>query len=143
VVLDLMYRLYNHALSAGRISVWAAVILLVAVSWEVFMSGEAITNRGSHLIPRPSRVLGFTGYAIMVCGAVLFFSALTGPNGTRGAPFFEPESVTQAALFAFALPLFVVMFFLPPSPEHATESPPHSDGGTPSADEDARSSAAM
>jgi hypothetical protein len=143
VALDVMYRLYTHALSVGEISAWAALTLLLAVIWEVIMSGETITNQGSHGIPRSSRVLGFSGYAIMVCGAVLFFSAQAGSNGARSDQFFEPEAVTQAALFAFALPLFVLMFFLPPSPESAGERESHPDGETPAADEDTRSSAAM
>jgi hypothetical protein len=139
VALDVMYRLYTHALSAADISAWAALILLLAVIWEVVMSGKAITNQGSHRIPRSSRVLGFSGYAIMVCGAVLFFSAQTASNGVRSDQFFEPEAVTKAALFAFALPLFVLMFFLPRRSETVAEPGSHPDGDTPAADEERQS----
>ena len=141
VALDLMYRLYNHLLRVDHSSVWAAMILLVAVSWEVLMSGNAITNQGSRLIPRSSRVLGFLGYAIIVCGAVLFFSAQTSPHGPS-EPFFVPESVTQAALFEFALPLFVLMLFLRHASGPRAESARHAVDADPAEDGEARPSVA-
>ncbi len=111
--LDLMNRLYAYALAASDIAVWAAVILLVAVSWDIVMSGESMTNRGSNLFPRPARLLGVCGYMIVLCGLVLFFSAQTDADTDNFVePFFEPEAVTQSALFYFAFPLFVLMFFM-------------------------------
>jgi hypothetical protein len=109
-----MFRLYTHALSASRIAPWAALILLAAVSWDVMMSGEALTNEGSNLFPRSSRVFVLYGYAILLCGLVLFFTAERPiSSGADVEPLFEPEQITQRAL-----PVFAVMLFLRVAPLH-------------------------
>jgi hypothetical protein len=108
-----MSVLYDHALSAGRVALWAAIILLLALGWDVVMSGESMTNRSSSHLPRPSRVLAFMGYVLLVAGAVLFFSGQREiATGQAGEPFFEPEATTQNGLFRFAFPLAVLLLLL-------------------------------
>lgn len=113
VAFDVIYRLYSAALKVSRIAVWAALVLLVAVVWDVLMSGDSLTNLSSGRWPRSSRVFGFMGYVIVLCAAILFASAQTiiGTHG-RAEPFLEPEAITQTALYSFALPLFVLLFYL-------------------------------
>jgi hypothetical protein len=112
-VLDLMSTLYGDALSADRISIWAAIILLIATAWDVTMSGESMTNLDSRHLPRHTRVLSFLGYVIVLGGVVLFFTAQRSvASGHSVEPFFEPEAVTQAALFRVAFPLLLLMFLL-------------------------------
>ena len=108
-----MGALYDHALSASRIAIWAAIIVLVAMAWDVVMSGESMTNEGSKHIPRASRVLAFLGYVILVAATVLFYSGqkVTG-TGAAAESVFEPESITRNGLFRLAFPLAVLMFLL-------------------------------
>jgi hypothetical protein len=108
-----MSVLYDHALAASRIAIWAAIIVLVAMAWDVVMSGESMTNEGSKRIPRASRVLAFLGYVILVAGTVLFYSGqqVTG-TGQAAESMFEPESITRNGLFRLAFPLAVLMFLL-------------------------------
>ena len=132
--LELMMWLYGKALSASRISVWAAVILLVAVAWDVTMSGESMTNHGSSHLPRATRVLGFFGYTILLAGTVLFYtSEKVVSTGHAAESFFEPEDITRNALFRVALPVLLLMFFIrlaraqgtsPAAPESPTPSTP-------------------
>jgi len=111
--LQLMTWLYDKALSASRISVWAAVILLVAVVWDVTMSGESMTNHGTAHLPRASRVLGFFGYTILLAGTILFYtSERTVSTGRATEPFFEPESITRNAMFRVALPVLLLSFLI-------------------------------
>lgn len=108
-----MAALYDHALAASRIAVWAAIIVLVAMAWDVIMSGESMTNEGTRLIPRAARVLAFLGYVILVAATVLFYSGqkVTG-TGAAAEAMFEPEAITRNGLFRLAFPLAVLMFLL-------------------------------
>jgi hypothetical protein len=108
-----MGALYDHALAASRIAIWAAIIVLVAMAWDVVMSGESMTNEGTRRIPRASRVLGFLGYVILVAGTVMFYSGqkVTG-TGQAAESIFEPEAITRNGLFRLAFPLAVLMFLL-------------------------------
>ncbi|HUZ19380.1 MAG TPA: hypothetical protein VMU75_02275 [Acidimicrobiales bacterium] len=114
LALRLVDTLYNDALSASRVAVWAAVLVLVAVAWDVTMSGESMTNHASRYLPRSSRVFLFFGYVILLAATVVYFSGqrVAGSGQGVGAVFFEPEAYTQAALFRFALPLLVLLFLL-------------------------------
>ena len=108
-----MASLYEHALTASRIAIWAAVIVLVAIAWDVVMSGESMTNHGTRRLPRATRVLAFLGYVILVAATVLFYSGqtITGTGAAAESPF-EPESVTNNGLFRVAFPLAVLIFLL-------------------------------
>lgn len=108
-----MSTVYDHALSASRVSAWAAIIVLIAVVWDVTMSGESMTNHGTRHAPRASRVLAFLGYVILLAATVLFYSAQHRvSNGTAAEAFFEPEAVTRAGLFRIGLPVAVLLFLL-------------------------------
>jgi len=86
----------------------------VAVGWDLAMSGESMTNRSTRAFPRPTRVVAFCGYLLVLVSAIVFFAGQL--SAATGAPvaesYFEPESVTQAALFRLALPVFIVVFLL-------------------------------
>jgi hypothetical protein len=125
--------LYTHALAASRISAWAAIIVLVAIAWDVTMSGDSMTNAGSKHVPRDTRVLAFFGYVILVAATVLFFSAQrVVATGHAAEALFEPESVTQAALYRIAFPLAVLLFLLrfgrEPKPGPAPTAPSNPEG---------------
>lgn len=126
-VLQLMEHLYDQALHASQVSIWAAVILLLAVAWDVTMSGESMTNHGSPHLPRATRVLAFFGYTILLSAIVLFYSGQRiVATGGKAEPDFEPEAITQAALFRIAFPLLVLLFLLRlgRGPEPAREERP-------------------
>src|SRR5581483_2674798 len=100
IVLALMDILYGHAISASRAAVAAAVILLAALTWEIATSGQSLLNRGSSALPRTSRVLLFSGYVVLVAAAIIFFTGQRSTStGAVVESAFEPDSVTQAALF--------------------------------------------
>jgi hypothetical protein len=122
--------LYEHALNASRIAVWAAIIVLVAVAWDVVMSGESMTNHGSRRIPRAARVLAFLGYTILVSATVLFYSAQTVTGtGEAAESLFEPEAITRNGLFRIAFPLAVLMFLLRFGRENGSRRGRHSQAG--------------
>jgi hypothetical protein len=115
LALDLMDGLYTHALSASRVAVWGAVILLVAVAWDVAMSGESFTNHASRLVPRASRVFGFFGYTILLVATVVYYSAqhVAGSPGVAVADVhFEPDMWTKDGLWHLAFPLLLLLFLL-------------------------------
>ena len=137
--LRLIYALYDHALSASRVAVWAAIIVLVAMTWDIAMSGESMTNEASRYVPRASRIFLFFGYVILLACAVVFFSGQrTAGSGTAlGEAFFEPEAITQGGLFRVAMPLLLLLFLLgtfgeqePKHPHHDHPTEPHGGAAT-------------
>src|SRR5581483_10199070 len=69
--------LYQSASTVGaRFSIAQGVVILLALLWELAVSGQAITNGHSSILPRTSRVLAFCGYIMLVATAVVFFSSL-------------------------------------------------------------------
>ncbi len=113
LVLYVMDLLYTQALGADQVAAWAAVIILVAIGWDITMSGESLTNGSSRFFPRSTRVMGFFGYAILLAGTIVYFSGqhtAVSANTRLADNFFEPEAITQAALFRFALPVMVLLF---------------------------------
>jgi hypothetical protein len=122
--------LYEHALNASRIAVWAAVVVLVAVAWDVVMSGESMTNHGTRRLPRAARVMAFLGYVILVSATVMFYSAQTVTGtGQAAESLFEPEAITRNGLFRIAFPLAVLMFLLRFGRARGTRSGRHSQAG--------------
>lgn len=129
--LEGMSVVYEHALKASRVSVWAAAIVLVAMAWDITMSGESLTNHGSRHAPRETRVLSFLGYVLLLAATVLFYSVQRAiSSGVATEAFFEPEAVTMAGLFRVGLPVAVLLFLLrlgdgphSAAPDHETPDP--------------------
>ncbi|MGI8759903.1 MAG: hypothetical protein ACR2LF_01070, partial [Jatrophihabitantaceae bacterium] len=109
-----METLYDRALSASRVAVWAAIIVLVAMAWDIAMSGESMTNHASKSFPRSSRIFLFFGYVILLACAVVYFSGqhTAGSGSALKEAFFEPEAITQSGLFLVAWPLLLLLFLL-------------------------------
>jgi hypothetical protein len=114
IILGLINLLYGVALQAAEVPAWAAVLILAAIGWDITMSGESMTNLSSRAFPRSTRVVMFFGYVLVLASAMVFFSGqLSAATGGRAAEaFFEPESITQAALFRIGLPLLLAMFLV-------------------------------
>jgi hypothetical protein len=52
IVLGLIHRLDGVALAAAEVPQWAAILIVVAVGWDIIMSGESMTNLSSRKSPR-------------------------------------------------------------------------------------------
>ncbi len=101
----LLFELYSGAIAASTaFSVAQAVIVLVALSWDILMSGESITNGSSPTFPRDARVLLFMGYMLFVSGAVLAFSSMR-LAGQPTEPVFETEKLPQQGVVMLGIPL--------------------------------------
>jgi hypothetical protein len=136
LALRLMETLFNKSRSASRVALWAAVIVLLAIAWDIAISGESMTNSASKHLPRTTRVLLFFGYSILLAATVIYFSAqrVAGSGVAVSEQYFEPDLYTQAALFRLALPLLLLLFLLRVfGAVHADEAPPTSTtiGGDP------------
>ena len=94
--------------SDGR-PIVAGVVLILALLWDVVMSGENLTNRRGRHVPRHSRVLLYFGYTMLVATAVLFFSALRGP-GAGSVATFESETWPRGGISAMGAPLLLTFF---------------------------------
>lgn len=99
---------FAQALSASRLSLAQALVLLLALMWDVAMSGEHLTNQHGRHVPRHSRVLMYFGYTILVATAVLFFSSLRG--GAHSA--FESDMWPQLGILLMGLPLLLTFFIV-------------------------------
>lgn len=105
---------YSHASDlSGRLSVAQAVIVLLALLWDVTMSGEEITNVHGHFFPRHTRVLLFFGYVVLVATMVLYFSSLqVQATGAAVEAQFETEMWPQSGLLGLGVPLLLSLFVL-------------------------------
>ncbi|HEX4058308.1 MAG TPA: hypothetical protein VHX87_08340 [Galbitalea sp.] len=114
IVLGIIHQLYGIALDAAVVPQWAAILILVAVGWEIVMSGESMTNQSSRRLPRSTRLMVFFGYILVLAAALVFYSGQysTATGRVVSESFFEPESITQSALFRIAFPLLLVVFLL-------------------------------
>ena len=114
VVVDLMYWGYGREISAnGQFPVLAALVIILALAWDVVMSGDSITNRHSVHFPRHTRVMLLMGYEMLVSTAVLFLSSLQ-VQATGGAveSLFESDRYPQSGLIQLAIPVVLVLFLL-------------------------------
>jgi hypothetical protein len=95
--------------AAAQLSVTQALVLLIALMWDVLTSGEAITNRGGHHVPRHTRVLLYLGYIMMVAGWVLFANSMHGQSPWVLTPF-DSEQLPRFGIEILGLPLLVTFF---------------------------------
>ncbi len=110
-VISWIYDVYNGTMSAGRFSIAQAVILVLALLWDIAMSGEAVTNGGNRWFPRHARVSLYFGYVILVLAAILYFSSLQLPAGGGAVESqFESDVWPQAGLIILGVPLLVTLF---------------------------------
>ena len=109
--LRLLYSyVFQTALEASaRFTLVQAVVLLLAILWDVAMSGENLTNLQGWHVPRHSRVLLYFGYVIMVATAVVFFSSLHAPPGAGSD--FESDMWPQLGILLMGPPLLLTFFF--------------------------------
>jgi hypothetical protein len=69
------------ALAGGAVAVAGiaqAVVLSIAVLWEVLTSGRRVTNRDGRHWPRDARVVGFLGYSLVDLSVALFINTTDG-----------------------------------------------------------------
>jgi hypothetical protein len=111
VLLRLLYGfVFAQALAAGKqFTIAQALVLMLALLWDAVMSGENLTNRRGHHVPRHSRVLMFFGYIMLVATAVLFLNSRVG--GKEGSEF-ESDVWPQLGIQLMGLPLLVTFFFV-------------------------------
>lgn len=109
--IDWLDRAIAGGIQAGRMSLVQAVLVLVALVWDIAMSGEAITNRHNRHFPRHTRVLVYLGYVLAVAAAVLFFSSIHTAQGSV-EPLFESEGFAETGMLFLGTSLLVTLFVL-------------------------------
>jgi hypothetical protein len=108
-VLAWLSSLYKTAALVGaQLSIVQAVVILLALSWELIVSGEPVTNGDSRAFPRVSRVLLFCGYIMLVATAVLLFSSLRAHgSGALLEPQFESEGWPALGIVQLGVPVLL------------------------------------
>jgi hypothetical protein len=105
-------HLYENAVLVGsRLSVVQAVVIVLALLWELLVSSEAVMSGDSAAFPRAMRVLALCGYVMLVATAVMFFSSLREEGtGVLLEPQFESEGWPALGIVQLGVPalLFVV-----------------------------------
>lgn len=96
---------------SSRFTLAQALLLLLAILWDVTMSGSAITNADGHIFPRSARVLLFFGYVMLVTSGILFFSsARVEETGAATELQFDSDLYPRLGLTALGIPLLVTLF---------------------------------
>jgi hypothetical protein len=86
------------------------VVLVVAMLWDVLMSGESFTNTGGFAVPRHTRVLMYLGYTLVVVTTVLFLSSVQVQGGGSAGQAFESDIWPQVGIAALGPPLLITFF---------------------------------
>ena len=99
--------------TTGRVALFAAMVLVVALVWELAASGEGLTNLHSSRFPRETRVMLYGGYILLVSAAVLFYSSL---HDAKSAVLlhaqFDAEAWVREGLLFLGVPLIITLFLL-------------------------------
>lgn len=82
-----------------------ALLLAVGIGHDVAASG-GLLNRGSRTVGRPSRVLLYLGYLLVICGSTVLADGSAGP--TAGA--IRSDALQQGGLILIGIPLYLQMF---------------------------------
>ena len=114
-----MLNLYTVAIGVSKTSLahplsWEeGAIVLIALGWDLVMSGEAFTNRDDKSFPRHTRLLLYMGYITLTATLVMYFStqSYTFAPGAHEA-LFESEPWPQLGLRILGLPMVIVTFAL-------------------------------
>lgn len=99
--------------TTGRVALFAAVVLVMALVWELAASGNGLTNLHSRQFPRESRVMLYGGYILLVSAAVLFFSSLhDAESATLLASQFDAEQWVREGILFLGAPIVIVLFLV-------------------------------
>ena len=80
--------------------------MFLALSWDIVMSGESITNGDSKAFPRAARLGMFLGYVMLVAAVILFFASLRTLNGGPASSF-ESEGIVRFGIIALGIPILL------------------------------------
>jgi hypothetical protein len=99
--------------TTGRVALFAAVVLVVALVWELASSGQGLTNLHSSGFPRESRVMLYGGYILLVSSAVLFYSSLhDAESATLLSAQFDAEQWVRQGILFLGVPLVITLFLI-------------------------------
>lgn len=108
--IDLMYAhrgKLEELGASGGIAIGGAVILILALLFELAVSGEAITNVTGRIFPRDTRLLSFLGYVLLVAASVLLFASLHDESGKLLPSTFDPEEWVKEGILFLGIPLVI------------------------------------
>jgi len=111
----ILTRLYAAGLHAAEsLVVIDTIFFLVAVIWDILVSGHSLTNMESPWFPRRSRVLLFFSFITLTLAFVLFWASVQGPDErlkmTRLA--LNPDFAILNGLVVFAPAMLLTLFVL-------------------------------
>lgn len=86
--------------------------MVLALLWELGLSGPAL-NPGdvTSAMPHRARLITYSGYLILTAAAVLQLATLHSPTGTP-VGLFESETLVQAGIIEFGVPLAITIFLV-------------------------------
>ncbi len=116
VLIDDLYQTFRDvsaAHDAGRFNLGQAALILLALVWDVAVSGRSVTNTSGRWFPRSARVLLYLGYIMMVAATILYFSSyFVQTTGAALPSQFESEPWAQIGVVMLGLPLLITLFIL-------------------------------
>lgn len=91
----------------------AAIIVVVALIWEVLNSGGMVTHSSGRIFPQRSRLLLFLGYVSMVVCGTLFWGSAVAPDEYQEIihVYADTDLFVQVGIVTFA-PAFLLTLFI-------------------------------
>ncbi|HEY6249369.1 MAG TPA: hypothetical protein VI685_05380 [Candidatus Angelobacter sp.] len=107
--------LYAGARKAAEDTVMIdACVILVALVWDILVSGHSITNVDGKWFPRRSRVYLFFGYVMLIVATVLFWGSVHGKEESLQVAhiYADPEGLVQMGIALYGPAMLLTLFIL-------------------------------
>jgi hypothetical protein len=110
--IELLYASRGHLEqlgATGSLAIGGAILVILALLWDLAVSGEAITNVPGRIFPRDMRVLAYLGYILLVAASVLMFASLHDEKGKLLENTFDPEQWVQNGILFLGIPMVLTL----------------------------------
>ena len=107
--------LYAGARKAAEdVVVIDSCVILVALVWDILVSGHSITNVEGKWFPRRSRVYLFFGYVMLIVATVLFWGSVHGKEESLKIAhlYADPEGLVQMGIALYGPAMLLTLFIL-------------------------------
>ncbi len=115
-IYGLAFGVYAGALAAGeQAELIEALVVFVAIVWDILVSGHSITNIEGKMFSRRSRVFLFFGYVFLVMATIVFWSSaeiIESPMKDWMKMLGSPETFVQLGIALFGPATLLTLFVL-------------------------------
>ena len=106
--------LYATAAHLGdALAILQGLIVLLALTWDFFSSGEMLNHGGAKsIMPRRARILVYLGYLLLTLSVVLELGTLRAPTPGMPLNVISTEMMVEVGIVGLGVPLVIAIFLV-------------------------------